>query len=328
MGDPISSDFQSARLYYDIGGLSEIKNAAKENREGALKEVSRQFEAILLRIVLKSMRDANKEFQSGLLDSNEMQFYQEMFDDQLTLSLAKDSGFGLSEVLYEQLNNITSSANQDINKKNENILDNRLIRPNEPGKLLSESDRSSLANRKTESAVPEFINSAFDTIKRGASKLRKFNSPDEFITEMLPIARKYAPMLGLDPKILVAQAALETGWGRAIMHSESGDNSHNLFGIKTHGWQGKAVESTTHEFSAGERIKQNDFFRGYDSYDESFSDYLQFLTTNPRYREALSHASDPQAFVKGLQEAGYATDPNYADKILKILQHDSLQFAE
>lgn len=148
---------------------------------------------------------------------------------------------------------------------------------------------------------------------------RAFASSDEFIATMLPMAEKAAARIGVDPKVLVAQAALETGWGKSIMRADDGSSSHNLFGIKATGnWKGENARAITSEFRDGQMVKETADFRSYTSYEDSFHDLVSLLQNNDRYQGVVKSADNPEQFVKELQKAGYATDPNYASKISSI----------
>lgn len=147
----------------------------------------------------------------------------------------------------------------------------------------------------------------------------RFASPEEFVTTMLPMAEKAAARLGVDPHYLVAQAALETGWGKSIIKQADGTNSHNLFGIKAHGgWQGESASVMTHEYRNGVKAQERASFRSYESFEQSFDDYVDFLHGNGRYQQALTSTANPDTFFRELQQAGYATDPQYARKISQI----------
>lgn len=136
---------------------------------------------------------------------------------------------------------------------------------------------------------------------------------------MLPMAQQAADRIGVDPLYLVAQAALETGWGKSVMRQQDGTSSHNLFGIKATGsWQGAQARAITSEFKGGQMVKETAAFRSYDSYQDSFHDLVTLLQSNNRYKEVLNAADKPEQFVRELQKAGYATDPNYASKISQI----------
>ncbi|WP_339649272.1 flagellar assembly peptidoglycan hydrolase FlgJ [Halopseudomonas pelagia] len=147
----------------------------------------------------------------------------------------------------------------------------------------------------------------------------RFGSPEEFVTTMLPMAEKAAARLGVDPHYLVAQAALETGWGKSIIKQADGTNSHNLFGIKAHGgWQGESANVVTHEYRNGVKGQERADFRSYASFEQSFDDYVDFLHDNGRYQQALTTTANPDSFFRELQQAGYATDPQYANKVSQI----------
>lgn len=148
---------------------------------------------------------------------------------------------------------------------------------------------------------------------------KAFESPDAFVETMLPMAQQAAGRIGVDPLYLVAQAALETGWGKSVMRQQDGSSSHNLFGIKATGsWQGAQARAITSEFKGGQMVKETADFRSYDSYQDSFHDLVTLLQSNNRYKEVLSAADKPEQFVRELQKAGYATDPEYASKISQI----------
>ena len=148
---------------------------------------------------------------------------------------------------------------------------------------------------------------------------KAFSSSDQFVNTMLPMAKEAAARIGVDPRYLVAQAALETGWGKSVMRAQDGSSSHNLFGIKAgSSWQGNSARAITSEFRNGEMVKETAQFRSYDSYKDSFHDLVTLLQSNNRYQEVVKSADNPEQFVRELQKAGYATDPDYASKISQI----------
>ena len=153
-------------------------------------------------------------------------------------------------------------------------------------------------------------------------------SPVAFVRRMWPHAQDAARQLGVAPEVLIAQAAHETGWGKSVPSFADGRTSHNLFGIKAHrGWDGERVVNSTLEFVNGVAVRQRDGFRAYRSYGESFNDYVNFLQVNPRYQEALTQVDDGAAYLNALQQAGYATDPKYAWKILGLMNGPSFDKA-
>ena len=148
---------------------------------------------------------------------------------------------------------------------------------------------------------------------------KAFSSADEFVNAMLPMAKEAADRIGVDPRYLVAQAALETGWGKSVMRAQDGSSSHNLFGIKaSSNWKGDSARAITSEFRNGEMVKETAQFRSYDSYKDSFHDLVTLLQSNNRYQDVVKSADNPEQFVRELQKAGYATDPDYASKISQI----------
>lgn len=166
-------------------------------------------------------------------------------------------------------------------------------------------------------ATPQYVRSMAQPPLAPAKSA--FSNSDEFMATMLPLAKDAAARIGVDPSVLVAQAALETGWGKSIMRQQDGSSSHNLFGIKATGnWNGGQARAITSEFREGKMVKETADFRSYDSYADSFHDLVSLLQNNNRYKEVVNSADNPEQFVKELQKAGYATDPNYASKISQI----------
>lgn len=202
----------------------------------------------------------------------------------------------------------------------------------EQGKPLAGSDwqtSRSFANAVQEvDAAAAAIGASASTAEAGAGRYAQpalakgksaFASADEFVATMLPMAQKAAARIGVDARYLVAQAALETGWGKSIIRHQDGSSSHNLFGIKTgSSWGGDSARALTSEYEHGKKVKEVAAFRSYDSFEQSFNDYVSFLQNNDRYSDALDTTQRPEQFMKELQQAGYATDPNYARKVSQI----------
>ncbi|MEP1583412.1 MAG: flagellar assembly peptidoglycan hydrolase FlgJ, partial [Marinobacter sp.] len=175
------------------------------------------------------------------------------------------------------------------------------------------------------------VNQVADTARREPAQEistvmpSRFESPEQFVRELLPVAEKVAAQSGINPRLMIAQAALETGWGRHMIEGDGGSPSFNLFGIKADTrWQGESVNIATTEFREGVPMNERAAFRAYPDYESSFRDYVSFLESNPRYRDVLAAADDPELFANRLQEAGYATDPNYGAKIRRIMNNDSM----
>ena len=294
----------SAGVYTQFSGLAEMKHLAKQDPENALRQVAKQFEGVFLQMMLKSMRDAS--FGNPLFDNDNSDLYRDMFDKQIALNMSEQKGIGLAEALVRQLHAYVP-ANSDLQR--ETAVPNALpARPTQAQLLpLAESGRQAVA--------------ASDR----SSSPQQFESPREFVRHLWPHAQEAAGELGVDPGILIAQAALETGWGQAINRDSSGNSSYNLFNIKAdRRWDGPAVTVNTLEYRDGMAQREVARFRAYGSFAESFNDYVDFLKSNHRYRTALD-STDTSEFVKGLHAAGYATDPRYADKVLNIFERDSFR---
>jgi flagellar protein FlgJ len=268
---------------FDFSALASLRNDAKAQDPSALKEAAKQFESLFTQMLLKSMRDANRSFgEDSLFGSSQGDFYQDMFDDQIALHLSKGKGLGLADMLVQQLT--------------------------QAGMV-----KSSEASTQTQSGAPtQKISSSVDHQPLTKSK-------EDFVRMMLPHAQRAGQALGIDPSALVAQAALETGWGRAVPSQASGSSSFNLFGIKAgSNWNGETVQVPTLEFEDGVPVRKVERFRAYNSPAESFNDYARLIGGNPRYENARGTGGDVATFASALQEGGYATDPNYAQKVVAM----------
>lgn len=298
----------AADVYTDIQGLARLRKQAAEKTPESLREVAKQFESIFFGMMLKSMRHSS--LGEGLLDSDQSRFYRDMYDQQLTVDLSGDPGLGLAELIVKQLGGETAT---------------------EPGELKKDLDvyRASAGNSHTTTDAKHAGQtndaSAIDRNQEIAGETA-FESPQVFIEKLRPLAAKAAAKLGIDPNLLMAQAALETGWGKSIVRQNKGGSSHNLFNIKAdRSWQGGRAVVPTLEYVDGLAVKERAGFRAYESFEASFNDYADFIRRQPRYADALQHATKPEAYVNALQEAGYATDPEYAEKILSIYKRSEFQ---
>ena len=291
-----------AQVYTDFSGLAALRARAREDQEAALDQVARQFESLFVQMMLKSMRDAS--FGGGLMDSQQSEFYREMYDKQIAIDMADKQGIGLADVIKRQLGGGVAASYRDLDPQD--YLGMPIVaRPPTGG--------------RDEPALTE----ADDTLSRPLD-----GTPEAFIDRLMPIAEQAAAQLDLPPEALLAQAALETGWGRHVMRGTGGDSSHNLFGIKADSrWGGERVRVGTLEYRDGVALNTRADFRAYTSYEESFDDYVSFIKRNPRYRAALQNTDDPAAYFDALQAAGYATDPAYSQKIQGILDSSAMQRA-
>ena len=291
-------------VYTDFQGLSELRSRARNNSEDTLREVAGQFEALFIQMMLKSMRDAG--LGEGLLDSEHTKTYQAMFDKQISIDLSKRQGLGLAEMMVRQLSRAGA--------------ENGEAQPD----AVPQSPTFQTLVRPAAGVRPAVRTSAAPAANTGWSA----DSPQAFVTQLWPHAERTARSLNIAPEALIAQAALETGWGKHVMTRPDGHSSFNLFGIKADArWTGDRVTSETIEFRDGLMRKERATFRAYASLAEGLADYADFLQSNPRYREALNKAGDAAGFAQALAAAGYATDPEYALKINQILSGDPLRRA-
>ena len=157
-------------------------------------------------------------------------------------------------------------------------------------------------------------------------KVIRFQTPTEFVETLLPFSKKAGKELGIDPKLILAQAALETNWGRSIPKHQDGSSSFNLFGLKGQSTLGNSVKLHTKEFKAGKAYRQFANFRAYTCFSECFTDYVRIISGN-RYQRKIQNAKTPQEIATGIQRAGYATDPHYARKLMKAYYHPALKNA-
>ncbi|WP_456378769.1 flagellar assembly peptidoglycan hydrolase FlgJ [Thiolapillus sp.] len=291
----MNTELSKAGIYTDFSGLTELKASAREQSPEARKEVARQFEAMFIQIMLKSMRDAGS-LGEGSGESDQTRFYQQMFDQQISLDLANSKGIGLAKVFEQQL------GGQHV---------------------VFEGDLS-MSGRKSFHVQQAVAAPVAETAAAPAEARQEWSpeSPEEFIRDLWPAAQQMADKLGVMPEVLIAQAALETGWGKKMPDDAQG-SSMNLFGIKADSrWKGQSVRVSTLEYREHIAVREQASFRAYDSTEKSMEDYVAFLQDNPRYETALQHAADPHRFLQELQEAGYATDPRYAEKIQGIMTGD------
>lgn len=279
----------SADVYTDFDGLAKLKLEAKHKTPEAIAEVARQFESVFLSMVLKGMRAA-KLTEGGIMDNDQSQFYQDMHDQQLSIHLAGKPGIGLADLIAEQL---SPQKNNSFNPL----------------------------------GLKEYQNRPITTVETKQLDAQEISSKEDFVRQLSGIARQAAEDIGVDARVLLAQAALETGWGKSVIKMTDGSSSFNLFNIKTHhNWSGKQATINTLEFDGGVARQEKSKFRAYANFADSFTDYVQFIKQNPRYQQALKNSDKAESYLRELQAAGYATDPAYADKVMRVY-HDDV-FAE
>ncbi|PUA26388.1 MAG: flagellar rod assembly protein/muramidase FlgJ [Cellvibrio sp. 79] len=174
--------------------------------------------------------------------------------------------------------------------------------------------------------IPALLNKPQMINSRAGQKSSISESQENFVLMLKPHAEKAAAELNISPDVLIAQVALETGWGKHVIHDQKGNNSFNLFNIKAAGgWQGDKVNISTLEYRDGIAANEKADFRKYNDYAQSFSDYVNLMKNSPRYQDALEAGKNSSAYAEALQSAGYATDPHYAKKIKSLLNSDAIR---
>lgn len=294
------SDPTKSVAYTDFSALTALKKSAAANDPKAVREAARQFEGLFTRMMLKSMRSAS--VGDSLMDSKETDFYRDMYDDQLSTELTKGKGIGLADMLVRQLQRTGVQTGQKAEQP-------------------AVGQTASVPGSTSAPALPS-ENLRSTTSSLTGSQLPASSSPSsqsEFVKKMWPYAQQAGQQLGVDPRTLIAHAALETGWGRKIPTASDGASSNNLFGIKANNqWTGGAVGARTVEYEDGVAVSKVQRFRAYSSPAESFADYASLLGSGARYANVRGTGTDSASFASALQQGGYATDPAYAKKLMAV----------
>ena len=311
-------------VYTDLSGLSKLKRAAGNNDPAAIRTVAQQFESMFTRMMLKSMRDAIGP--DPMFGSDQEQMYQGMADDQLSVQLSKGKGFGLADMLVRQLQKMGVKGADEAAEASTGTA----ARRGTPATGATNGSSGANGNGTvTGSAGAAAKAAAAYSATERASATSSTASPTaspasdaaktNFVQDLWPQAQQAGQLLGVDPRHLIAQAALETNWGRNMPQDATGRCSNNLFGIKASaGWSGSTMTSDTLEYQEGTATNISAQFKAYATPAQSFQDYVALLRDNPRYSSALNTGGDVRAFATGLQRGGYATDPDYASKIAAV----------
>lgn len=302
----------SAKFALDTNGLGDLKKSAKAGSPDALKGAATQFESMFINMMMKSMRDATP--QDGMMDSQETKTFTTMLDQQMSQKLAK-RGIGLADVLVRQL-----TAQQSGAALAKEMQSGALGIGGNPGAEQGASrlkfDADSMATDGAAAA------SGLTGSARSTSNAGKPAHVRAFQDKLADAAEEAEKVTGVPAKFMMGQAALETGWGKRVIRNHDGSSSNNLFGIKAGpGWKGKVATAVTTEYVNGKPHTRVEKFRSYASHADAFKDYARMLSNNPRYEKVLAHGGDATTFAHGLQRAGYATDPQYAAKLSRIIKH-------
>lgn len=285
----------SASLALTPGGMDRLKLQAKNDPKSAVRAAAQQFEALFLDMMLKSMHEATTE--EGLFDSQQSKMYSGMLDGQLSQKMASGKGIGLAEMMAKQMERAVTPSSVNL--------------PENPVPLKK---------------ITSEIKLPATTIDKSSKS--NFSSSKDFVNSLWPHAAEAARGTGIPAQFLLGHAALESGWGQRQIAAADGSPSYNLFGIKAGtSWKGATVEVPTTEYVNGVAQKTTARFRAYGSYAEAFRDYADTLRGNGRYNGLFTDGLDASGFARGLQQAGYATDPMYASKLMGVLNGATLRQA-
>ncbi len=284
----ISATDSADKLAMDANSLNELRRNAKQNTPESIKATAKQFEALFVNMMLKSMREAAP--QNGPFDNEQTKTFTSMMDQQLSQKIAS-RGIGLADMLEKQM-----LGNSALSYTSKHPVTSSLVDPTSINQQASS------------------LKSANPGLSSSQAQAKAFQS------KLADVAESTSQSTGIPAKFMLGQAALESGWGKHEIVAANGQPSHNIFGIKAgSSWKGKVVTAMTTEYVNGVATKKLEKFRAYDNYGDAFKDYAQLLQGNARYKNVIANAKDAYGFAHGLQKAGYATDPEYANKIMKVI---------
>ena len=273
----------------DTRGTSALRSAAARDPKATIKDAAKQFEALFMQELMKSMRQASAS--TGMLDNAGTKMGTDMLDQQMATQMSGMPG-GLAAAIARQLERQMGGGKAELT-------------PPPPRAL----------NPYT-SPVP----ATPEELARAAAAAGTSTKQADFVDRHSDAAKAAEAVTGIPAGFMVAQAAHESGWGRREIRNADGSTSFNVFGIKAGaGWSGKTTNVTTTEYVSGKAQKQVAAFRSYGSYEEAFKDYAQMMKNSPRYTQVVAQADTAEGFARGLQRAGYATDPAYADKLTRVI---------
>lgn len=287
----------SAGLSTDPASLATLRNQAATDPKSATREAAKQFESLFMQELLKNMR--NSTMQSGMLENSGTQMGTEMLDAQYAKQLSGLRG-GLADVIAKQIE-------RQMGVQSTDAASSAGLGPTRAAAMAAYGSVSAVG---TDAAMPK--------VQR--TPLRPPASAQEFVDRVTADAKAAEASTGIPAAFMISQAALETGWGKKEIKMADGSNSFNLFGIKAgSNWKGPTTEITTTEFINGKATKVKASFRAYSSYEEAFSDYARLMKESPRYQNVVASGSSAHGFANSLQKAGYATDPQYAEKLGRVI---------
>jgi len=306
-----ADNVQTNRFVLDMSAASDTRLQIKQDPQVGLKQAAQQFEGMLLQMMLKSMRDATP--QDGLMDSDQTRFFTSILDQQLAQNMASTGSLGFAKLIEEQLGRGLQGADESA-----------------VGSALAQLQQAFVQRQAATSAGFLAGAGSIGPVTRGAAADvgdGSSVSAQDYVNKVWPHASEAAKSLGVPAHFLVAHSALESGWGKSEIRHADGSPTYNVFGIKAgRNWTGPSVEITTTEYVDGVAQTVREKFRAYGSYGEAFQDYANLLGQSPRFSTVLGQQDGTQ-FARSLQQSGYATDPQYADKLGRIIGGATLRQA-
>jgi peptidoglycan hydrolase FlgJ len=310
----------SNRFALDVQGFDAMRAQANANPQQGLKAAAKQFDAVFTQMMLKSMRDATPS--DGPFDSNDSKTFTSMLDQQLSQNMGA-KGIGVADMMLKQLmrNAGASSGTQGDGAGaggDSSANAGNMAAMNAMAKAYANAAGSSTASSKALAGSGYSADSALTPPARGVGS----DKVAEFVDRLAAPAQAASSATGIPARFIIGQAALESGWGKREIKNTDGSTSHNVFGIKaTSDWTGKTTSAVTTEYVDGKPQKVVEKFRSYASYGDALTDYASVLKSNPRYAPVVEASRDAAGFAHGMQKAGYATDPQYAKKLISIMRH-------
>ena len=311
-------------LAIDAKSLGDLKRSAGARDPGAIKETAKQFEVLFMNMLMKSMREASPK--DGMMSSSAGDMYTGMLDQQFAQKMAA-RGTGLADVIARQL----GAQQKPVPAGGAAALETTTALGASTRMPTSDAGRTQnrqLSVRFSDVAGLRKISQLGDASASSpvAGALAQAGAIGDkaaaFFERMKAHASEAATATGIPAKFMLGQAALESGWGKKEIRHTDGSTSHNLFGIKAGAnWSGPTVSVTTTEYINGVATKAVEKFRAYASYADSFKDYASLITKSPRYSAVASSSGSVEGFANSLQRAGYATDPRYAEKLSRTINH-------
>ena len=339
-----SLQFNAPRFVLDPRSTQEMQARLKTDPEGATAQAAKQFEGLMLQMMLKSMREASP--QEGLFNSDQTRFFTSILDQQLAQDLSTKGFLGFAKQIEEQMrrnmppgmdalsamggaeeNTATDSADfPSLHNLPLDLMQQTLLKrqaANLAGSEGAARNFGTQTNRAAASVSADALNRAYAPAQADGTSSPSAN----FVSRVWPHAVEAANSIGVPPQFLVAHAALESGWGKSEIRLADGSPSYNLFGIKAgKSWSGASVDVQTTEYVDGQAQSTREKFRAYGSYAESFKDYADLLRNNARFSNVLGQQEGGE-FARSLQKSGYASDPLYADKLDRIINGATLKQA-